>query len=625
MRMPQTAIEPRVQFKQSHSFSLQRACRECEEELHRKPLDIYKKSDAFASSVTSPGLIAQINTSRGSGRPLPDSALSFFESRFGHGFGQVRVHTGDNATSMAQAVNARAFTVGSDIFFGAHQYAPQTPAGRRLIAHELTHVIQQGSSSRTSTAHISNDQPASNATPLQRVPVTAGANVMVQRDVLDYVAIDPQRLVGKAWLALPRRIKAKVIDKAIEANLLLVDKFPGAISLGAVWLFVKAGLIGFWGRLKSANEDVKIKATDTVARIMAGESPDYALGLLKGLAKGFFVEGAAGIFIAVWDLLKGLKSLWNFLKGIGDAIGGFPEDIQQLLKSFQALGEELSANIGPAIDDFIAQATDPNQIKAVILGIAEKGKALAKEGGEKIADAFLAFFTKKGAEGETGEMVGSVIGQVLWEVLFAIVTAGAGAAVTAGKTAVKEAARVLSKLLGKIVGSILKLVKEIHLVFGKVVEVVKQAVTFVKGKLATIGTKLGEFLENIGKLLKRLLDNCHESKLVCELAKKIVKAHEVKWEGFTKGKLKEHFVKHGAEFGAKNSRDYLKMAEAFAAKVGPTVREHKVGNHIFKYEEATNTLFIGNVKGPNIKTMYKPRGGLAGYFEAIRDFIPTIE
>jgi hypothetical protein len=86
---------------------------------------------------------AQIKSLRGRGQPLPRSARSFLEPRFQHGFGDVRVHAGSEAAQAARQVGARAFTVGRDIVFGAGQYAPHTNGGRRLLAHELTHVIQQ--------------------------------------------------------------------------------------------------------------------------------------------------------------------------------------------------------------------------------------------------------------------------------------------------------------------------------------------------------------------------------------------------------------------------------------------------------------------------------------------------
>lgn len=81
------------------------------------------------------------------GQPLDMATQGFFSARFGHDFAGVRVHADAGAAQSARAVSALAYTVGRDIVFGAGQYAPGTRAGQRLLAHELTHVVQQGGSS----------------------------------------------------------------------------------------------------------------------------------------------------------------------------------------------------------------------------------------------------------------------------------------------------------------------------------------------------------------------------------------------------------------------------------------------------------------------------------------------
>src|SRR5262249_20785764 len=82
--------------------------------------------------------------SGGGGRPLGASARDYFEPRFGADFGGVRIHTGHDADASARALNAVAFTQGADIVFRDGSFAPDTPASKRLLAHELTHVVQQG-------------------------------------------------------------------------------------------------------------------------------------------------------------------------------------------------------------------------------------------------------------------------------------------------------------------------------------------------------------------------------------------------------------------------------------------------------------------------------------------------
>jgi len=85
------------------------------------------------------------------GKPLSPATRSFFEPRFGRNFGDVRVHTGGEAADLNRQLDAKAFTDGSDIYFGEGQYRPETPTGKQLLAHELTHVAQQtgGSDNRS--------------------------------------------------------------------------------------------------------------------------------------------------------------------------------------------------------------------------------------------------------------------------------------------------------------------------------------------------------------------------------------------------------------------------------------------------------------------------------------------
>jgi hypothetical protein len=80
---------------------------------------------------------------RSPGQPLDRGTRAFMESRFGYDFGKVRVHVDTQAAEAASSIAARAFTSGQSVVFGAGAYAPQTKSGRGLIAHELTHVVQQ--------------------------------------------------------------------------------------------------------------------------------------------------------------------------------------------------------------------------------------------------------------------------------------------------------------------------------------------------------------------------------------------------------------------------------------------------------------------------------------------------
>lgn len=93
------------------------------------------------TSSSVPGIVEQALHS--AGRPLDPATRAFFEPRFGNDFSQVRVHTDAQADESARSINALAYTVGRDVVFGSGQFAPGTTAGNRVLAHELTHVIQQ--------------------------------------------------------------------------------------------------------------------------------------------------------------------------------------------------------------------------------------------------------------------------------------------------------------------------------------------------------------------------------------------------------------------------------------------------------------------------------------------------
>lgn len=95
----------------------------------------------------------------GGGEPLPEATRAYFEPRLGHDFGDVRVHTDNRAAESAQAIGAIAFTTGQDIVFGPGQYEPSTPKGKRLLAHELTHVVQQAGDTQGNLPDIQRATP----------------------------------------------------------------------------------------------------------------------------------------------------------------------------------------------------------------------------------------------------------------------------------------------------------------------------------------------------------------------------------------------------------------------------------------------------------------------------------
>ncbi|MDB5598462.1 MAG: hypothetical protein JWN71_506 [Xanthobacteraceae bacterium] len=118
---------------------VQRLCAECEKE-HGATLQ--RRSTGASTSDAAPPSVHQVL--RSSGRPLDTATRTFMEPRFGRDFSQIRIHTDRQAAASARDVNALAYTVGRNVVFGTGTYAPHTESGRHLLAHELTHSLQQG-------------------------------------------------------------------------------------------------------------------------------------------------------------------------------------------------------------------------------------------------------------------------------------------------------------------------------------------------------------------------------------------------------------------------------------------------------------------------------------------------
>ncbi len=141
MRMPDPFASQDSFFKPAN-HTIQRKCAHCEQEdkmLHRKE----SSTSEVAGSSQLDSYVSSLSTA---GQSLSANSRQFFEPRFGHDFSNVRIHTDQVAAKSAESINALAYTTGNNIVFNSGQYSPDSPTGQRLMAHELTHVIQQGGS-----------------------------------------------------------------------------------------------------------------------------------------------------------------------------------------------------------------------------------------------------------------------------------------------------------------------------------------------------------------------------------------------------------------------------------------------------------------------------------------------
>jgi len=154
------------------------SCATCKDEQLK---GIHRKESRFSTAVSASGDSPARNL--GTGRQMDSTTRQFMETRFGLDFSDVKIHEDARAAQSASSVNARAYTLGKNVVFNNGEYSPQTQAGKQLLAHELTHVVQQNSASPSSrSSSAMNMEPAvlqRSETKLHRAPAANSFNAAV--------------------------------------------------------------------------------------------------------------------------------------------------------------------------------------------------------------------------------------------------------------------------------------------------------------------------------------------------------------------------------------------------------------------------------------------------------------
>lgn len=237
------SLQSKSNLPKPHFSSLiQTKCEACEaeekaneEEVQRKPephifLQAYADGDGEESTlmtkkknvepaVVSPETTAQLFASKGSGDPLPNNTKSEMERGFGVDFSHVRTHTGISANSMSKNLGAQAFTHGSDIYFNSGKFDTNSLSGKKLLAHELTHVVQQGKSIKTLQRQDESDEPVFVPTDEQLSESEEGTAIemtgLVQHDEGTFLWPNPDRSQpALGLLPLNTRLFVDRIDKS---------------------------------------------------------------------------------------------------------------------------------------------------------------------------------------------------------------------------------------------------------------------------------------------------------------------------------------------------------------------------------------------------------------------------
>ena len=178
----------------------------------------------------APTVNVALPSGAGAGTPLPSPVRGFMEPRFGASFANVRIHTDAGAAQLSQQLNAQAFTVGEHVYFGKDQYRPDSAGGRELIAHELTHTVQQGAAVQSGVVHRS-----------ARVAVAEQVSPQVQRSWLGIA--DPREYFAGKARTIPGFSMLTVVIGFNPINNARVDRNAGNILRGAIEMIPGGSLI----------------------------------------------------------------------------------------------------------------------------------------------------------------------------------------------------------------------------------------------------------------------------------------------------------------------------------------------------------------------------------------------
>ncbi|MEO9146841.1 MAG: phage tail tip lysozyme [Ginsengibacter sp.] len=181
--------------------AVQRKCAEClsaeaSVKGDEKEEKLQKKSDTSTQTASS-NIESSLNSSKGSGSSLPKNTLEQMGNSFGADFSNVRIHDDSSAVQMSKDLNAQAFTHGSDVYFNSGKYNTGSTAGKHLLAHELTHTLQQGHSLHQKAIQLSGSASAATG---QKATTLQGPPFVVKGSKID-PSVDPKILnIGKISL-----------------------------------------------------------------------------------------------------------------------------------------------------------------------------------------------------------------------------------------------------------------------------------------------------------------------------------------------------------------------------------------------------------------------------------------
>lgn len=341
-------------------------------------------ADAMAKLHAAGGNHAVSAMLRG-GIPLPDNMRDELEQRFGTDLSDVRVHNDGAAHESAAAMHANAYTFGSDIVFGTNRFAPQSPSGKRLLAHEIAHVIQQR---RGGAA------PALSSNAAHEHGAAAAANA--------FTGPGPVAVQGSTGVGVARdKSDEKTPADPLEELDALVDTAASAVAGDNVFLrrLVAAALHGY---IKETRAQLVDPARVERVRERAAKLKLLNPGTIPAFAGGFAAGLGTGSVSPVTDLF-GLPAFADaaddFIKQIAKSIGPNASALlaegNEIAAQFWQLQDEMTAVL---VEVMLKQARDPTHIPKMIAAAEDIAVQMAGRMGEGAATTTIQLLESAGEE-----------------------------------------------------------------------------------------------------------------------------------------------------------------------------------------------------------------------------------
>jgi hypothetical protein len=498
-------------------------------ELDRRPGDrpAYAGILDLQHSAGNRATTRLLQSRMGGGQPLALGVRREMESRFDQDFSGVRVHTGPAAERSARSLSAKAYTLGSDVVFGAGRYAPEQYEGKRLLAHELSHVVQQTGATPTATPQVGGrDTPAEAeaSAAASRVAsggsaghLTPGATASIQRE--------PEGAPAAA--TVPDETLGEFREAVVSAT-------AGAVvGNGPARVLFTATLRGFVLEMRSQIAEKGQAAADRLQELksvknMAAMYGGYMVGLVRGVLSpltGLFdlaVFGESMQHMAIQlgaNVLKGGMALLDDVNALREGFSNFAASAAAKLKELKSKPLEMISSLVQAIGEAAKQkATAAGRSAAAAIV-----KALESRFEEKPSESWSDILTKRkegesyskplglanamwerGKEklitspwGKIGDDIGYAVGALVINVVLLATTGGIGNAITKIGSALGKIAPVLGRV-AKAVAAI-----------GRAVAVVEEGIAVIfKGILKPLEPLLKELeplLLRLRGFLRRLM------------------------------------------------------------------------------------------------------------------------